>query len=120
MFVIEYRIFWRNVCVVLARPLTTSSGTIPNAPLVLIDLLTNEGVTGRSYVFTYTSLALKPVAQLLSHLETVIVGEVVAPVAIEQRLQQLFRLLGPQGLTGIAMAGIDMAAWDALAQKKGF
>jgi len=28
-------------------------------------------------------------------------------------------LLGPQGLTGIAMAAIDMAAWDALAKASG-
>jgi mandelate racemase len=28
----------------------------------------------------------------------------------------MFRLLGPQGLTGIAASGIDMAAWDALAR----
>ena len=41
-------------------------------------------------------------------------GDVVAPAAIEQKLQRRFRLLRPQGLTGIAMAGIDMAAWDAL------
>lgn len=109
----------RGVDVPLVRPLMTSSGTIPSAPLVLIDLLTNEGITGHSYVFTYTSAALKPVVELLAHLETVIAGRCVAPVAIEQRFQQLFRLLGPQGLTGIAMAGIDMAAWDALAQACG-
>lgn len=42
-----------------------------------------------------------------------------ASVAIEQRLQQHFRLLGPQGLTGIAMASIDMAVWDALAKACG-
>jgi mandelate racemase len=77
---------------------------------VLIDLLTNEGITGHSYVFTYTSAALKP---------ALIVGAGVAPVALEQQLQHFFRLLGPQGLTGIAMAGIDMAAWDALAQASG-
>jgi mandelate racemase len=28
-------------------------------------------------------------------------------------------LLGPQGFTGIAMAGIDMAAWDVLARSAG-
>jgi mandelate racemase len=40
-------------------------------------------------------------------------------VAIEAQLQQRFRLHGPQGLTGIAMAGIDMAAWDAVAKAAG-
>jgi mandelate racemase len=92
---------------------------VSTAPLVLTDLLTEEGTIGRSYVFCYTSLALKPVAQLLSNLEAAIKGDVVAPLAIEAKLQRRFRLLGPQGLTGIAMAGIDMAAWDALARAAG-
>ena len=43
----------------------------------------------------------------------------LAPLAIERALQARFRLLGPQGLTGIAMAAIDMAAWDALAWAAG-
>ena len=38
-----------------------------------------------------------------------IAGQPVAPLAIEQLLSARFRLLGPQGLTGIAMAAIDMA-----------
>ena len=106
----------RAVDVPLARPILTSSGTIPSSPVVLVDLLTNEGITGHSYLFTYTSVALQPIAQLISHVATTLVGDGVAPVRIEQKLQQFFRLLGPQGLTGMAMAAIDMAAWDALAQ----
>lgn len=109
----------RAVEVPLDHPIITSSGTIPSAPLALIDLRTNEGITGRSYIFTYTSVALQPVASLISNLETALVGEVVAPLTIEQKLSQRFRLLGPQGLTGMAMAAIDMAAWDALAQASG-
>jgi mandelate racemase len=100
----------------MARPLQTSGGTVSTAPLVLIDLQTEEGVTGCSYVFCYTPLALGPVVQLTANLEALLQGDVVAPLALEQKLQRRFRLLGPQGLTGIAMAGIDMAAWDALAK----
>lgn len=103
----------------MLRPLQTSGGMVGTAPLVLIDLHTEEGITGCSYAFCYTPLALKPVAQLIANLETLIKGDVVAPLAIEQKLQRRFRLLGPQGLTGIAMAGIDMAAWDGLAKASG-
>lgn len=106
----------RGVDVPMARPLVTGGGTVKTAPLVLIDLLTEEGVTGSSYVFCYTPLALKPVLELVLGLEAVIKGDSVAPLALEQKLQKRFRLLGPQGLTGAAMAGIDMAAWDALAR----
>src|SRR5262249_39728024 len=35
---------------------------------------------------------------------------------IDQKLARRFRLLGPQGLVGMALAGIDMALWDALAR----
>ncbi|MCI0387214.1 MAG: mandelate racemase [Acidobacteria bacterium] len=106
----------RAVNVPMARPLQTSGGTVGTAPLVLIDLEAEEGIIGSAYVFCYTPLALKPVAQLIANLETLIKGELLAPVALEQKLQRRLRLLGAQGLTGIAMAGIDMAAWDALAR----
>ena len=43
-------------------------------------------------------------------------GGPLAPGEIEQKLQKTFLLLGPQGLSAMAMAGIDMAAWDALAK----
>jgi mandelate racemase len=106
----------RAVNIPLTPPVQTASGVVSSAPLVLIDLFTEEGVTGCSYMFCYTPLALKPTAQLIANLEALIKGDALAPLAIEQKLQQRFRLLGPQGLTGIAMAAIDMAAWGALAK----
>jgi mandelate racemase len=109
----------RAVRVPLARPHPTAGGIVAEAPLVLVDLDTDAGVSGSSYVFCYTPLALKPVAELVANLEAVIQGEPLAPLVIEQKLQGRFRLLGPQGLTGIAMAALDMAAWDALARAAG-
>ena len=106
----------RAVDVPMRRPLATGGGTIETAPLVLIDLNTEEGITGRSYVLCYTPIVLKPVAQILSSLGASIEGDSLTPLVIEQKLQQSFRLLGPQGLTGMAMGGIDAAAWDALAK----
>jgi len=82
----------------------------------LIDLVTEEGVTGRTYLFCYTPLALKPVVQLLQNLSEFLKGDAVAPLELDARLQRTFRLLGASGFTGMAMAGIDMAAWDALAR----
>jgi mandelate racemase len=104
----------RAVDVPMRRPLATSGGTVGTAPLVLIDLLTEEGITGSAYVFCYTPLVLGAVAPLLSNIGPLIKGDTVAPLVIEQKLHRHFRLLGLQGLTGIALAGIDMAAWDAL------
>lgn len=109
----------RAVSVPLRLPLVTSSGTIREAPLALIDLVTEEGVIGSSYLFCYTPLVLKPVTQLLANLEPLLAGDTVAPLELDRKLQSQFRLLGAKGLTGMAMAGIDMAAWDALAKAHG-
>ena len=106
----------RAVDVPMRRPLETSGGVVGTAAMVLIDLRTDDGVTGSSYVFCPTPVVLGPVADLLRNLASLIEGDPLAPVAIEQRLQRSFRLLGTQGLSGMAMAGIDMAAWDALAK----
>jgi len=106
----------RAVNVGLDRPVQTSSGDIRTAPLVLIDLETREGALGRAYVFSYTLLALEPLRRLVQNLGTALEGDAVAPAEIDRKLQGMLRLLGPQGLTGIAASGIDMAAWDALAR----
>ena len=42
----------------LVRPVKTAVGTIPAAPLVLIDVTTREGITGKAYIFAYTTTAL--------------------------------------------------------------
>ena len=109
----------RAVDVPLPRPHPTAGGVVASAPLVLVDLFTDEGVVGTSYVFCYTPIALTPVAQLVANLESTLMGKPLAPLDVERTLQSRFRLLGPQGLTGIAMAAIDMATWDALAKAAG-
>src|ERR687896_751567 len=106
----------RAVDVPMNRPLTTGGGEVSSAAMVLIDLLTEEGVTGCSYLFCPTPLVLKPLAKLICNLAPLIEGDFLAPVEIERKLQMTFRLSGPQGLGAMAIAGIDMAAWDALAK----
>ncbi len=80
----------------------------------LTDVITDAGIEGHSIVFTYTPAALKPTADLICNLESLVQGEVLAPAAIDQKLRKKFHLLGTQGLVGIAIAAIDMALWDAL------
>ncbi len=109
----------RAVNVPLANPLPTSSGTITTVPLVLVDIATAEGVNGCAYIFCYTAAALRPVTQLVRGLREILQGDAMVPASIARKLQGSFRLLGPQGLTGMAMAGVDMAAWDALAKAVG-
>jgi len=106
----------RGINLALRRPVETASGVMSTAPLVLIDLCTDQGIFGRSYLRCYTPVALQPLVQLLTNLEELIKGDVASPVGVEHKLNRHFRLLGTQGLTGAAMAGIDMALWDARAR----
>src|SRR5947209_16712438 len=108
----------RTICVPLVTPHRTSSGVITESPLVLTDLLTESGAAGRSILFTYTRAALKPTAELVSNIASLVTGERLAPVAIHDKLRARFRLLGLEGLVAMALSAIDMAAWDALAHSQ--
>lgn len=109
----------RAVRVPMTEPHRTASGIITESPLVLTDVVTDTGIRGRSMIFTYTPAALKPTADLIRNLESLVKGEALAPAEVEQKLARLFRLLGAQGLVGMALAAIDMALWDALARVHG-
>src|SRR3972149_8612612 len=106
----------RAVRVPMTEPHRTASGVITESPLVLTDVITDTGISGHSIVFTYTSAAHKPTAELIQNFEALVKGDVLAPAEVEQRLAKRFRLLGTQGLVGIALAAIDMALWDALSR----
>jgi mandelate racemase len=106
----------RSVRVPMQNPHQTASGTVSESPLVLTDAIIDDGTIGQSMVFTYTPAALAPTAELVRNFEVLVKGEPLAPAEISQKLSARFRLLGTQGLVGIALAAIDMALWDALAR----
>ena len=110
----------RPVDAPLERPIRTAVGTIPSAPLVLIDVLTEEGVTGSAYVFAYTPLAMAPLARLIEELGKELSGKSIVPFDRMREFNRRFRLLGWQGLVGMAVAGLDMAFWDALGKAAGW
>ncbi len=103
------------VNVPLLRPVRTASGIVTHSPLLLIDVVANEGVVGRTYLFCYTPAVLKGLHSVLMELALTLQGKPIAPAQIEREFAARFRLLGTTGLLGMALAGIDMAAWDALA-----
>lgn len=109
----------RAVDVPMRKPLTTAGGSVSSAPLVLIDLETDAGVTGSAYVFCYAGFALAPMVGLLDELGGMIAGEALAPERLFDGMETRFRLLGLQGFAMMAASVIDMAAWDALAKHRG-
>jgi mandelate racemase len=99
--------------------LGTSRAAIRSAPLLLIDLETEEGVTGRSYLFCYVAAAAPAIASILGEIERNVKGHRVAPLDLWAFLARRFTLIGVQGVVRMAMSGLDVACWDALAIESG-
>ena len=109
----------RAVAAPMKRPLATSTGKLTLAPLVLIDLETDTGVTGRAYLFAIGRHNLAPIAKLVEAMAEMVKGDEVAPFDLERKLRARYTLLGVHNIVLFAIAGIDMAAWDALGQSLG-
>jgi mandelate racemase len=109
----------RAVAAPMQRPLATSTGAVSVAPLLLIDLRTTGGITGRAYLFGIGRNALAPIAKLVEAMAEMVKGDAVAPFEIERKLRARHTLLGVHNIVLFAMSGIDMAAWDALGQALG-
>jgi mandelate racemase len=107
------------VQVPLRYVLGTSAATVKAAPLLLVDLLTDEGVVGRSYVFAYRRSGAQAIAALLEEAVELVRGDAVAPLAIAAKLQRRFALIGVTGVARMALSALDMALWDALAVAAG-
>jgi L-alanine-DL-glutamate epimerase-like enolase superfamily enzyme len=109
----------RGVVVPLARPLKNAFGVFDSGPLVLIDVETDQGVTGHAYIFAYAKMTIKPLVHLIEEIGRELIGKPVAPYDLMAAMDAKFRLLGWQGLVGMAVSGLDMAYWDALGQVAG-
>ncbi|MSP95168.1 MAG: mandelate racemase [Alphaproteobacteria bacterium] len=96
--------------------LGTSAARVTEAPLLLIDLETEEGITGRTYLFCYRPSGPRAIALLLEDAVSLIKGEQMRPADIAAKLARRFALLGVTGTVRMALSGLDMAMWDALAK----
>lgn len=103
----------RQVIVPFEQPLTTASGAMHAAPLVLLDIITDAGTVGSAYLFCYTPTVLKSMAQLANDVSLTIVGRSLAPHTIIEDLRKRFCLIGTAGLLDMVLSLIDMALWDA-------
>ncbi|HYY59767.1 MAG TPA: enolase C-terminal domain-like protein, partial [Burkholderiales bacterium] len=109
----------RAVAAPMRRPLATSTGALTAAALLLIDLQTDAGIVGRSYLFSPGQHALPAIAKLVDAMAEMVKGDEVAPLDLERKLRARYTLLGVHNIVLFAMSGIDMAAWDAHAQSLG-
>ena len=106
----------RPVVLKLKRPVVARIATITDWPLVLIDLSTEEGVIGHSYLEPYVVKSLRYLVPALQDLGAMLKGRPVAPAELFDASRKSLHFVGYEGLSMIAAAGLDMAAWDALAK----
>ena len=109
----------RAVVVPLRRPLATRVGDFPRWPLLLIDVTTEQGITGHSYLAPYLDRAAAALLPAIRDLGAGLRGRPVAPAAAFEQARGWFGLAGYQGLALAAVAGLDIALWDALAKAAG-
>jgi mandelate racemase len=105
----------KAVLVPLAIPLGTSAAVVREAPLLLVDLVTHEGVTGRCYLFCYSASGARAIAAHLQEAVGLVEGQRVAPRSIARTLSRRFALLGVTATVRMALSALDVALWDALA-----
>ena len=106
----------RPVVLKLKRPVVARIVTISEWPIILIDLMTEEGIVGRSYLEPYIVKSMRYLVPALHDFGEMLKGRSVAPLELFEAARKSLHFVGYEGLSMIAASGLDMAAWDALAK----
>src|SRR5260221_3522021 len=106
----------RPVLLPLRRPVVSKVGRFDQWPMILIDLQTEEGIVGRSYLEPYLKQAMRYLVPAIEDLAAARIGQPIHPLDDFQRDHKSLNLVGYEGLAMIAVSGLDMAAWDARAK----
>ncbi|QEC48198.1 mandelate racemase [Baekduia soli] len=107
------------VSVPMRRPLGTSAQRIDTASLALVDLQTEEGITGRAYAFCYLPSIALALVPIVAELSATLAGAPVAPLELARRVGRHLKLPGITGPLAMVASAVDTAAWDAFAQAAG-
>jgi mandelate racemase len=99
----------------MKRPLGTSAQSIDRASLLLVDLQTEEGITGRTYAFCYLPSIARSLLPVVAELSSALSGQRLAPLDLAHYVNRHFKLPGVVGPLAMVASAVDAAAWDALA-----
>jgi mandelate racemase len=113
------RIQARPVVLGLKRPVVARIATLTDWPLILIDLYTEEGVVGRSYLEPYIPKSMRYLIPAIQDLSEALKERQLAPLELYEAGRKSLHFVGYEGMSMIAVAGMDMAVWDALAKAAG-
>jgi mandelate racemase len=100
----------------LKRPVVSKVGLFRDWPMILIDLYTHEGVVGHSYLEPYLRQSFRYIIPAIEDLGAAGRDQPLAPLDQYRRGVGSLHLVGREGVSIIAVSGLDMAMWDALAK----
>ena len=103
----------------MKRPLGTSAKSISEACLLLVDLLTQDGIQGRAYAFCYQPAIARSLVPIVADLSEQLAGSPLLPVDLAHAVARHFRLPGLTGPLAMVASSVDTAVWDALAKSGG-
>jgi mandelate racemase len=109
----------RALSVPMQRPIVSKVGGYPEWPFILIDVKTREGVVGRSYLEPYVHKSVGAITAVIGNIAEQFKGKPIAPLDVYGDAMKTLHLNGREGITLIALSGLDMAIWDALARAAG-
>jgi mandelate racemase len=98
--------------------LGTSAAIVKVVPLLLVDLLNEDGITGRAYAFCYRPSGAVAISAHLFEAVDLLKGKDTTPFDAAQILSRQFALLGVTGTVRMALSLLDMAMWDAIGQMR--
>src|SRR5260370_33456002 len=100
------------VSVPLNRPLGTSSQAFRSVPLLLLNLETEEGITGHAYAFCYLGAVALSLQSIVSDFSVGLKGHRVAPLDLSRTIYKYFKLTGLAGHLLLVPLPLDTSPVD--------
>lgn len=111
----------RVLSVPMRRPIVSNPtvGRYTEWPFILIDLQTNEGIVGHSYLEPYVAGSAAYILPAIEAVAAALAPRPLAPVDCFANAMKAIHLSGKEGVGLVAASGLDMAIWDAVAKAAG-
>jgi L-alanine-DL-glutamate epimerase-like enolase superfamily enzyme len=104
----------------LKQRIVSNSGVFAEMWFLLVDLATDEGISGQTYLWAYSAAGAQALQGVLRELAEVAVGE--DPFFSARLWRKMWRRTSQWGHAGLAvngLAGIDTAVWDIVGKALG-
>jgi len=103
----------RTVSVPVRFPVVSCVRQTSEVIFVLVDVTTEDGVTGIAYAQAFNIHGACAIMQCVAHLESALIGRSALETdALWRRMKEALKLLGLGGLPMFALSLIDIALWD--------